>query len=85
MQSFSIAFWFQVSIYGFAGSYSAFSEHYYDKTYSKHVNYANHDNNAENKLWEYLDEQGIVKLFRRTPEKGKWREKNSVGWLELRR
>ncbi|XP_030833194.1 alpha-N-acetylgalactosaminide alpha-2,6-sialyltransferase 2-like [Strongylocentrotus purpuratus] len=61
----------QVSIYGFAGSYSAYSEHYYDKEYSKHVNYANHDNNAENKLWQYLDEQGIVNLYRRTPKEGK--------------
>ncbi|XP_063955687.1 alpha-N-acetylgalactosaminide alpha-2,6-sialyltransferase 2-like [Lytechinus pictus] len=60
----------QVSIYGFAGSYSAFSEHYYDKTYSKHVNFANHDNNAENKLWQFLDEQGIVNLYRRTAEEG---------------
>ncbi|XP_071491760.1 alpha-N-acetylgalactosaminide alpha-2,6-sialyltransferase 2-like isoform X2 [Diadema antillarum] len=55
----------EVNIYGFAGSYSEFSEHYYDKTYSKHVNYANHDNGAENKLWDLLDQRGIISLYRR--------------------
>ena len=55
----------QVTLYGFAGSYSTYSEHYYDKEYLKHVFYANHDNNAENKLWEQLSKQGIVRLFKR--------------------
>ncbi len=55
----------QVNAYGFGGSYTKFSEHYYDKTFNKHVNYANHDNGAENTLWKKLDELGIINLYKR--------------------
>ncbi|XP_072023847.1 alpha-N-acetylgalactosaminide alpha-2,6-sialyltransferase 2-like [Amphiura filiformis] len=55
----------EVNVYGFGGSYANFSEYYYDKTFRKHVNYANHDNNAENILWQRLHELGIINLYHR--------------------
>ncbi|XP_022100839.1 alpha-N-acetylgalactosaminide alpha-2,6-sialyltransferase 2-like [Acanthaster planci] len=53
----------EVNVYGFGGSYSKFSEHYYDKKFQKHVFFANHDNNAENALWRRLHELGIINLY----------------------
>ncbi|XP_071964300.1 alpha-N-acetylgalactosaminide alpha-2,6-sialyltransferase 2-like isoform X2 [Antedon mediterranea] len=55
----------QIDIYGFGGSYDKFSEHYYEKTYQKHRFFANHDNKAENELWENLHQLGIVKMYKR--------------------
>ena len=55
----------QVNAYGFGGSYVKFSEHYYDKTYNRHVNYANHDNGAENALWQRLHDLGVINLYHR--------------------
>ncbi|XP_072038551.1 alpha-N-acetylgalactosaminide alpha-2,6-sialyltransferase 2-like isoform X2 [Amphiura filiformis] len=55
----------EVNAYGFGGSYVKFSEHYYDKTFQKHVNYANHDNNAENRLWQRLHDLGIINFYHR--------------------
>ncbi|XP_033116337.1 alpha-N-acetylgalactosaminide alpha-2,6-sialyltransferase 2-like isoform X3 [Anneissia japonica] len=55
----------QVDIYGFGGSYDKFSEHYYDKKFQKHIFFANHDNIAENNLWEQLHKLGIVKMYKR--------------------
>ncbi|XP_038074049.1 alpha-N-acetylgalactosaminide alpha-2,6-sialyltransferase 2-like [Patiria miniata] len=55
----------EVNVYGFGGSYTKFSEHYYDKSYNKHVNYANHDNAAENRLWKKLHDLGIINMYTR--------------------
>ncbi|XP_038072777.1 alpha-N-acetylgalactosaminide alpha-2,6-sialyltransferase 2-like [Patiria miniata] len=55
----------EVNVYGFGGSYSKFSEHYYDKKFTKHIFFANHDNNAENALWKRLHDLGIINLYTR--------------------
>ncbi|XP_033634339.1 alpha-N-acetylgalactosaminide alpha-2,6-sialyltransferase 2-like [Asterias rubens] len=53
----------EVNVYGFGGSYTTFSEHYYDKSFVRHVFYANHDNNAENALWKRLNDLGIINMY----------------------
>ncbi|XP_071795098.1 alpha-N-acetylgalactosaminide alpha-2,6-sialyltransferase 2-like isoform X2 [Asterias amurensis] len=55
----------EVNVYGFAGSYEKYSEYYYDTKFRKHVQYANHDSNAEKELWITLHNMGIINLYTR--------------------
>ncbi|XP_038072004.1 alpha-N-acetylgalactosaminide alpha-2,6-sialyltransferase 2-like [Patiria miniata] len=55
----------EVNAYGFGGSYTKFSEHYYDKSFHKHVDYLNHDTTAENRLWKKLHNLGIINMYTR--------------------
>lgn len=55
----------QVNAYGFGGSYAKFSDHYYDKTYERRKDYLNHDNHAENALWQRLHNLGVINLYHR--------------------
>lgn len=58
----------EVNAYGFGGSYTKYSDHYYEKTFRKHTFYANHDDKVEQKMWHMLREQNIIKLYTRDDE-----------------
>ncbi|XP_070577900.1 alpha-N-acetylgalactosaminide alpha-2,6-sialyltransferase 2-like [Ptychodera flava] len=55
----------EVNAYGFGVNYRKYSTHYYDKSYTKFVYYANHDFNQELKLWNNLHNEGIINLYKR--------------------
>ncbi|XP_066521339.1 alpha-N-acetylgalactosaminide alpha-2,6-sialyltransferase 2 [Hoplias malabaricus] len=57
----------EVSAYGFMTSdYSAYSDHYYDKTHHPVHFYANHDLRMELMLWQQLHQAGLIRLYMRT-------------------
>ncbi|PIK57338.1 putative alpha-N-acetylgalactosaminide alpha-2,6-sialyltransferase 2 [Apostichopus japonicus] len=59
----------EVNAYGFGGSYTKYSDHYYERKFSKHTFYANHDDRTEQKMWHMLDEQKIISLYKRDEDK----------------
>ncbi|XP_002735889.3 alpha-N-acetylgalactosaminide alpha-2,6-sialyltransferase 2-like [Saccoglossus kowalevskii] len=59
----------EVSAYGFGVNFRKYTTHYYDKQYTKFVYYANHDFKQELKLWNDLDAEGIIKLYKRADDK----------------
>ena len=56
----------EVSVYGF-GYDPRFSIHYYDTEFVRHTNEStrSHDVFIERNLWESLNDQGIIRLFKR--------------------
>ncbi|XP_038072005.1 alpha-N-acetylgalactosaminide alpha-2,6-sialyltransferase 2-like [Patiria miniata] len=55
----------KVDVYGFAGSFTKYSEYYYDTAFRKHVSYLNHDSDIEKELWIQLHQLGIINLYTR--------------------
>ncbi|XP_069021501.1 alpha-N-acetylgalactosaminide alpha-2,6-sialyltransferase 2 isoform X2 [Embiotoca jacksoni] len=56
----------EVSAYGFiTRNYASFSNHYYDSVKRPLRFYSNHDMRLENRLWEALHRQRVIKLYQR--------------------
>ncbi|XP_053544706.1 alpha-N-acetylgalactosaminide alpha-2,6-sialyltransferase 1-like [Bombina bombina] len=56
-----------VSAYGFmTDDYTRYSDHYYDKNKLKMTLYINHDFLLERDLWRRLNNENIIKLYKRT-------------------
>uniref|UniRef100_A0A8C3YQ74 alpha-N-acetylgalactosaminide alpha-2,6-sialyltransferase n=1 Tax=Catagonus wagneri TaxID=51154 RepID=A0A8C3YQ74_9CETA len=56
----------QVSAYGFiTEGHERFSDHYYDKSWKRTIFYINHDFKLERTLWKRLQDEGIIRLYRR--------------------
>ncbi|XP_003931748.3 alpha-N-acetylgalactosaminide alpha-2,6-sialyltransferase 1 [Saimiri boliviensis] len=56
----------RVSAYGFiTEGHERFSDHYYDKSWTRLIFYTNHDFKLEKEVWKRLHDEGIIRLYQR--------------------